>query len=105
MLKVSVARGSELFHVARVHQYSLYMGSPVLQFRWPAVPTPGGAAIQLFVAAVVSVAPLSALLLVGIACNLSCLHGTPLLLQVRTVASLHTQLGAKQSCPLVHLQP
>lgn len=59
------------------------MGS-VLHFRWPTVPTFGEAALQLLVGAVVGVAPLSALLLVAVACELPYFQGAPLPLQVRT---------------------
>lgn len=59
------------------------MGS-VLHFRWPTVPTFGGAALQLLVGAVVGVAPLSALLLVAVAFELPYFQGAPLPLQVRT---------------------
>lgn len=59
------------------------MGS-VLHFRWHTLPTFGGAALQLLVGAVVGVAPLSALLLIAVACELPYFQGIPLPLQVRT---------------------
>ena len=54
----------------------------MLAIRWPELPSLGEASSQLFVQAVVSVAPLSMLLLVALACGVPLTAGTPLALQV-----------------------
>lgn len=61
------------------------MPNSVLQIHWPTAPTFGGAAMQLFVGAVVGVAPLSAMFLLAVVCDLSYFQGMPLVLQVWSI--------------------